>query len=65
MNYRAVKSNESNLCLAIGIDENQANADYNGIGTWCNFTFSEIPQIAGQDCHHEIIDNTIVAVLNT
>ena len=45
--YRCVKSNESNEVIAIGIDENQGGQDYNGIGTWQDFTFSEIPQPTG------------------
>lgn len=49
--YRAVKANDSNDVIAIGYDENQGNADYNGIGTWCDFTFEEIPQ-----CSNEIME---------
>lgn len=42
--YRAVKANNSNDVIAIGYDENQGGKDYNGIGTWCDFTFDEIPE---------------------
>ena len=42
--YRAVKAKDNNDIIAIGCDENQAGVDYNGIGTWCDFTFEEIPQ---------------------
>ena len=43
--YRAVKSNDSDEVIVIGCDENQGGKDYNGIGTWCNFTFNKIPNI--------------------
>ena len=43
--YRAVKSNSSDDVIAIGYDEKQGGKDYNnGEGTWCNFTFSQIPE---------------------
>lgn len=43
--YRAVKSNTNNDVIAIGCDENQGGVNYNNIGTWCNFTFTEIPEV--------------------
>lgn len=42
--YRAVKMNDSEDIIAIGCDENQGGRDYNGVGVWCNFTFTEIPE---------------------
>jgi hypothetical protein len=45
--YRCVKANESSEVIAIGVDEDQANQDYHGIGTWQDFTFSTIPQPEG------------------
>lgn len=41
MAFRAVKDNSSNVIIAIGNDENQGGQDYNGVGTWLNFTFTE------------------------
>jgi hypothetical protein len=48
MNYRCVKANNSNDVIAIGRDENQANRDYNGVGTWCDFTFDVIPELSSE-----------------
>lgn len=39
MAFRAVKDNSSSVIIAIGKDEDQGGQDYNGVGTWCNFTF--------------------------
>lgn len=44
MAYRAVKSNTSNQILAIGMDEDQGGRDYNGIGTWLDWTFETMPE---------------------
>ena len=41
--YRCVKDNNNSDVIAIGYDENQALADYNGTGVWQDFTFTEIP----------------------
>ena len=46
--YRVVKANESNDVIAIGYDEAQGNADYNGVGVWCDFTFDEIPTVPAE-----------------
>ncbi len=36
----------SNTVVAIGMDEGQSG-DYNGVGTWCDFAFTDIPQPEG------------------
>lgn len=41
--YRCVKSNSNADVIAIGMDEDQANKDYHGIGVWQDFTFGVIP----------------------
>jgi hypothetical protein len=41
--YRCVKSNTSNEVIAIGMDENQGDVNYNDIGVWEDFTFETIP----------------------
>jgi len=43
--YRAVKDNDSAVVLAIGYDQEQGGEDYNGIGTWCTWTFDTIPEV--------------------
>lgn len=43
--YRCITEDGiSGLIIAIGCDENQGGEDYNGVGKWCMFTFTEIPQ---------------------
>lgn len=45
--FRAVKDSKSSTVIAIGADENQAGSDYNnGEGIWCDFTFTQMPEIA-------------------
>lgn len=44
MVYRCVKANNSSDVLTVGYDEGQGGQDHNGVGTWQNFTFTEIPQ---------------------
>lgn len=41
--YRCVKANGTNDVIAIGRDEEQAGRDYHGMGTWADFTFSDLP----------------------
>lgn len=68
MTYRCVKSNTSDDVIAIGRDEGQGGADYHGIGTWCLFTFEEIPVISEElveiskegKCCLKIVDDSIV-----
>ena len=35
----------NNVVICIGMDENQSGA-YGDSGTWCNFTFAVIPELA-------------------
>ena len=35
----------NNVVICIGMDENQSGS-YNGVGTWCAFTFAVIPELA-------------------
>jgi len=41
--YRGVEDGSSRL-IAFGVDDNQSGA-YHDMGTWCNFTFTEFPEI--------------------
>ena len=41
MALRGVKANDSNIVIVSGDDENQGGQDYNGVGTWLNFTFED------------------------
>lgn len=43
--YRAVKSNTSDDVIAVGYDENQGGQAYLDCGTWCEFTFTEFPEV--------------------
>ena len=45
MVYRAVKANNSDDIIAIGADENQGGVAYHDLGVWCDFTFTEIPEL--------------------
>lgn len=42
--YRCVKANGTDEVIAIGRDEEQAGRDYFGLGVWCDFTFTEMPE---------------------
>ena len=43
--YRCVTANGNDgSILCIGIDESQGGENYNDIGKWCDFTFTDIPQ---------------------
>jgi hypothetical protein len=72
MSYRCVKSNTTNEVLAIGMDDNQGGVNYHDIGTWCNFTFDEIPEIPTTVLEyaeangysgnlHKVVDDTIIS----
>ena len=43
--YRAVKDLNSDDVIAIGMDEGQGGKPYHDLGTWCEFTFGQIPEI--------------------
>ena len=46
--YRCVTENGiDGIITAIGLDESQGGEDYNGVGKWNMFTFTEIPQPEG------------------
>jgi hypothetical protein len=57
MNYRCVKSNDSSEVIAIGYDEGQANQNYNDVGTWQDFTFSEMPVIIQEVQDYAVANN--------
>ena len=46
MKCRAVKKTDSNDILTIGRNEDQGGQDYNGVGTWLDFTFDIIPTMS-------------------
>ena len=43
--YRAVKANDSDEIIAIGMDEGQGNTNYHDQGTWLPWTFGKHPEI--------------------
>lgn len=59
--YRAIKDNNSDTVIAIGMDESQSGP-YHDVGIWCDFTFSEIPEIP-QDVSEYMQDNKLSSVL--
>ena len=48
MSYRCVKAKDSNVVIAVGADEGQGGAPYYDEGTWCDFTFSQIPVVPSE-----------------
>lgn len=68
--YRCVKAKDSDDVIAIGMDENQGGQAYHDLGTWCDFTFEEIPtvpqELAAQAMKEnksclKVVGNTVVA----
>jgi len=60
--YRGV-IDSNNVLVAFGMDEGQSG-DYNGIGTWCDFTFESFPESIAESEEKmlfKVVDGAVVA----